>query len=163
MQVTTVALLATTLVTAGCGGSSKSGSETSKPLTRTELIAQADPACGRINAKITYYTNLKPSNSQDLVSLSAAVRAAPVVSSTEREAQADLAKLTPPAGMTEDWKQIVAGVQTVADETQRYGESIQAKDAHGISAASASATRTLQRIRVLAARDGFVDCAKLAQ
>jgi hypothetical protein len=151
--VTTVALLTTMLAT-GCGGTSKS-------LTRTELIAKADPVCRRINAEITYYTNLTPSNSQDLVSASAVARAAPRISLTEHAAQASLEKLTPPSAMAGDWKQIVAGVQTLAEDTQQLGVSIQAKNTSRTIALTSSASGTLQRVHTLAAQDGFHDCAKL--
>jgi hypothetical protein len=157
IQVTIVTLFSMTLVTLGCGGTSG----TSKSLTRAELIAKADTICKRINKEIAFYSSLTPASSQDLVSKSAVARAVPRISSIESATGADLGKLTAPSAMAGDWRQIVVGVQTLADDTRRYGEAIQKGNGVGTSAVALSSARLLQRINALAARDGFADCAKL--
>lgn len=149
-----VGLIAMTLAAGGCGKATKS-------LTQAEMIAKADPICGRINAKISYYSNLKPANSQDLVSASAIVQATPQIASAERAAYADLAKLTPPASMADDWKQFLEGVKTIADDTARVGDYAKAKNTAPIAPIMASASTTLQRLRATATRHGFDDCAKI--
>lgn len=153
---TSILLLGLALLVTSCGAGS-----TSKSLTRQELVAQADPICRQINDQIAYYSNLKPSNSKDLVSASAVGRAAPKISATERNAYVQLKKLSPPSSMSDDWKAIVASMQTLADDSLKFGEAIEAGDPAETSALSSSATSALQQIRTLSAHNGFNDCSKL--
>jgi hypothetical protein len=165
-EVAAAALLATALAAQGCGGSSKSSqSASSQPsMTRAALIAKADPVCGRINKKIEFYSNLKPSDSRDLVSAAAVERAAPLIASFERSAHDELAKLAPPSSMAADWREIVDGVEAIANDTQQLGQDLSAKvKVRGkIAGLTASATITLQHVNAVAARNGFKDCARLA-
>jgi len=165
-------LLGITLIAAsGCGSSNSSSNDvsnakaatggTSPPMTQSELTSKANHACKRINAKITYYSNLKPSNKQDLLSSEAALRATPHVVSVEHTAWTELTKLTPPPAIASDWNQIVTGVHELASDTQRYGEYIAAKNKNGIITVARSGASLLQRIHTLAARHGLSDCAKL--
>src|ERR1700722_7098418 len=132
IRVTVVALLTAGFVVSGCGGTS------SKPLTNSELIAKADPICKRINTQIAYYSNLKPSDHQDLLNAAAVARAAPLISATERSAQISLAKLTPSTALSEDWKQFVAGVRSLSEDSQQFANDIQAKNALATDALASS-------------------------
>ncbi|HEY5194238.1 MAG TPA: hypothetical protein VIJ39_10260 [Solirubrobacteraceae bacterium] len=152
------ALLTTVLVASGCGSTSTSAS---KPLTRSELVAKVEPICARINTKISYYSNLTPSNSKDLVSKSAIASAAPQISSVERNAVAEMEKLTPPSALANDWKQIVDGVKTVSEDTMKVGEDVKIENRTLAASVMASAETALQQMRAAAARDGLAQCEKV--
>lgn len=155
-----LAVAGTAVVVSGCG-SGGGGSAKSKPATRSELIAKANPVCKQIKDKITYYSNLRPSNSKDLLSSTAISKAAPRIASLERSAGVKLQKLTPPDSISQDWKQIVDGLLTLADDTQRLAQSIQAENRETTMAIATSSANLLQRINTAAERNGFKDCVNL--
>lgn len=89
-----LALAAIVLTTAaGCGGS--------KGLSRSELIAKANPLCRRANEALDS-SKLNPSN---------IAQVAPAVAVTVQQVSAELAKLTPPESMASDWKVMVDSVR----------------------------------------------------
>jgi hypothetical protein len=148
-----LALAATALTASGCGGSAGS----TKPLTRSELIARGDAICRRINAKISTIT---VSSAQDYA------RLAPPLAAYEQTAVAEMRKLTPPASMANDWKQIVTGAQMLADGTAKLGEyaqtsnPFQAHQTPSVHAAFVATTEGAKQIVTAAQREGFNDCAQ---
>src|SRR5580693_5178516 len=113
--LTTITLMVVTLSVAGCGGSSKPSpkptqaaqtqaappptqSTTGRPLTREQLIAQADAICYKVNVKLA---STVITSQRDLA------QQLPVLAATERNAAAALSKLVPPASMAADWKVIL--------------------------------------------------------
>lgn len=141
-------LLAATIAVAGAGCG-----ESAKPLTRAQLIAKADTVCRRINKKLSS-TTIK--SQQDIA------RIAPKLAEYEQEALADLSKLVPPASMANDWKEIVAGAQTLADNIAKLGEYAKANNLKGARSLIQSSTKIQQQIQATAKRDGFKDCSQTA-
>jgi hypothetical protein len=148
--LTALTLVATALTASGCGGSTKS-SESTEPLTHVEFVAKADVICGRVNAERAS-TPMK--SRQDFE------RILPRIAADEQTAVAELDKLTPPASMAADWKQIVTADRTLAGYTGRYGQYL-ASDNNRAARALLQAAGSVQRPMVATAkRDGFNDCTQ---
>jgi hypothetical protein len=141
-----IMLAATALTASGCGKSAK-------PLTRAQLIAKGDAICRRINRKLAS-TNIK--SEQDIA------RVAPKLASYEQEALADLGRLVPPASMADDWKVIVAGAQTLADNVAKLGEYAKANNLKAGRALIVSSEKVQRELQTTAKRDGFKDCSQTA-
>jgi hypothetical protein len=155
--VTALAILAT-LVATGCGSSSKaeprgSSGPPSESAAAARLIAQADPICRRLN-----------------VELAAAARASHVAIATsalrnavlERTAVAQLSKLTPPASLAQDWRQILRYRRTLAEELVKLGGYAKANDAQAIKALAVSKKRVHKKLFEIARRDGFEHCSRVS-
>jgi hypothetical protein len=141
------ALLAACVLTGvGCG-------ESAKPLTRAQLLHRADAVCRKLNKKLSS-TTFK--TEKDFV------RGLPKLAGYEQESLAELSKLIPPAKMAEDWKMIIAGAQTIADDIAKLGEYAKAKKLKAARKVVAEAGKIEQRTTAIAKRDGFKDCAKVA-
>jgi hypothetical protein len=141
-----VALATTTLAVAGCGSSSK-------PLTRAELTAKANAICRTVTAKLATKT-IK--SQQDIA------RIAPELASFEQTALAELGKLVPPAELENDWKQFVAGAQTLADNTSKLGEYARVNDLKAARSLITSSQAVQQKMMATAKRDGLKDCEQVA-
>lgn len=142
------ALIATalTLGAYGCG---------SKPLTRAQLIAKADAICRRVNARLSSANNTIKTQ-QDIA------RVAPKLSAFEQAALAEMSKLVPPAALAEDWKVIVTGAQTLADNTAKLGEYAGSNNLKAARTLIATSQKVQQRMLATAKRDGFKDCSQAA-
>jgi hypothetical protein len=145
MALPPVMLMACAL-TSGCGGSPK-------PLTRAQLLAQGDAICRRVNKKLSA-TTIKTQKEF--------VRVLPRLSGYEQQGLAQLSKLIPPAAMADDWKAIVAGAQTLADDTAKLGALVKAKDLKATHAVVADIAKVGQRTAAIARREGFKNCSQLA-
>jgi hypothetical protein len=156
------------LTIAACGSSSKTQSDTSASgavgstgtstsasptvareptgsLTRAELIAQGNTIC----------SGAKKFNSSKVTSTDELVRKLREEAAFNRMQATELEKLVPPASMTDDWKTIVAGVRTLADNTTQVAEYA---DSHNSSAGAIVlvATRKLRaKLSTNAQRNGF--------
>jgi hypothetical protein len=174
-RLAALALAATTVAVAGCGGSTKSSSQTTassgtppesvshtdsvaqskaptKQLTRAELIARGDEICARVNARRNAITIRTPADVALLVPLAA----------YERTAFDELGNLTPPASMAADWKIIVATAQALAEDTGKAGETAGKTNAQAAAHGPLMAFRQAQQLlSVTAARAGFKDCAEI--
>lgn len=139
-------LAASALAAVGCGKSAK-------PLTRAQLLHRADTICHRLSKKLSS-TTIK--TEQDFV------RVLPKLAGYEQEGLAELSKLIPPARMAEDWKMIVAGAQTLADDVAKLGEDVKAKDRKAARAVLSEVGKVQQRTGAIAKRDGFKDCSQAA-
>lgn len=146
-RLAALALTATALLLAGCGGSSK-------PLTRAELTTQADAICKRVSAKLAS-ANKQASTEQDIA------RIAPQLASYEQGALTELSKLTPPAELENDWKIIITGAQTLEENTAKLGEYAKAKNIKGAQSLIGSSEQTQQRMIATAKRDGLTECEQV--
>jgi hypothetical protein len=164
-----LALTAIALAASGCGGSSKTESTTTaastttpattaaakteagKSLTRTELIAEADTICARLNAKRAAYPIR---TRQDYA------RVLPLLAAYDRAAAAEMSKLAPPASMANDWKLIVADTQTLADDTSRLSAYIASSNSQAGSALLSAVAKVDQQTLATAKYAGFKDCAR---
>jgi hypothetical protein len=140
------ALAAVTLAISGCGSSPK-------PLTRAELTAKADKICEGVTAKLKSRT-IK--NQQDIA------RIAPELASFEQTALDDLSKLVPPAKLADDWKQFVAGAQTLAENTAKLGEYAKANNLKSAGHLITASEAVQKRMVVIAKRDGLKACEQVA-
>lgn len=145
-RLAAVALAATTLALAGCGSSSK-------PLTRAELTAKANAICKSVTAKLASKTI---STQQDIA------RIAPELAGFEQSALAELGKLVPPAELANDWKQFVAGAQTLADNTAKLGEYAKANNLKAAKGLITSSQAIQQQMVATAKRDGLKSCEQVA-
>jgi hypothetical protein len=141
-----VLLAAGVLTSAGCG-------ESAKPLTRAQLLHRGDAICHKVSKKLSS-TTIK--TEKDFV------RELPKLAGYEQEGLAALSKLIPPARMAEDWKMIVAGAQTLADDIAKLGEDAKAKHLKAARKLVTEIGKVQQRTRAIAKRDGFKDCAQVA-
>lgn len=139
------ALAASVLANAGCG-------ESAKPLTRAQLLHKADAICHKLNKRLS---SSKIKTEKDLV------QELPKLAGYEQEGLAELSKLIPPAKMAEDWKMIIAGAQTLADDIAKVGEDAKAKELKAARAIFAKASKVQQRTTAITKRDGFKDCSQV--
>lgn len=146
IRLAAVALAATTLAISGCGGSSK-------PLTRAELAAKANAICKTVSAKLAGHT-IK--TQQDIA------RVAPELASFEQSALDDLSKLVPPDDLANDWKQFIAGAQTLAENTSKLGEYAKANNLKGARGLITSSQAVQRRMVAIAKRDGLKSCEQVA-
>jgi hypothetical protein len=143
-RLATVVLAATAIAVCGCGSSG------SKSLTRAELIAKADAICKGISTQLNAQGR-KATPAQQVFSQVAAY---------EQTALAELKKLNPPSDMAGDWKQIVAGAQTLTEDTTKYAEYSKSKDLSKAQSLAVSGAAVRQQVSVTARRAGFNDCAQ---
>jgi hypothetical protein len=147
-RLAVLALAATTLAASGCGGSSKA----STSLSKAELIAKADTICARVHAQ--YHAN-GYSTTQSIA------RLAPRVAAYEHAGVAEMRKLSPPASMASDWKQILDAAQRIADDTAKLGQYAKENNVKAeIPLYTADRPRQQQALAI-ATRDGFKECAKV--
>lgn len=178
-----LAVLAATLVASGCGGSTKSTSQTQSvaqsattqaatttqattptstesststaPLTKAELIAKADAICSRVNAKRATLTVTPKTPAAEIYA-----RLTPV-SIYEASALEELTKLTPPASLAYDWRQILDNTRTINETTAELGNDSKTGKLNGeqrpllILAANAE-----RQVITIATHDGFKQCSQ---
>lgn len=174
-RLAALALAATTLAASGCGGSSKTTSTSTaaattapsstgststttaattaqhgKALTKAQLIAKADAVCKRIEVRL---------HAQGAKTVSDVVRLAPQLAAYHQARAAELDRVTPPASLEADWKQIVAAMHTAAEDTVKFGEYTKANNAAGTQELQAAAIRLHQQTLAIAMRDGITKCA----
>jgi uncharacterized protein with von Willebrand factor type A (vWA) domain len=145
-RLAAIALAATTLAASGCGSSSK-------PLTRAELTAKANAICKTVSTKISSKT-IK--TQQDIA------RVATELASFEQTALTQLSKLVPPAKLENDWKQFVAGAQTLAENTLKLGEYARANNLKAAKSLILSSEAVQKQMVAIAKRDGLKDCQQVA-
>jgi hypothetical protein len=145
-RLVAVALAAVALTISSCGGSSK-------PLTRAELTAKANAICTTVTVKLATKT-IK--SQQDIA------RIAPELASFEQSALVGLSKLVPPAELEADWKQFVAGAQTLAENTAKLGEYARAKNLKAARGLILSSQAIQQKMVATAKRDGLKACEQVA-
>ena len=169
-QIAALVLAATTLATAGCGGSSKTGSTgastgpaaasttaastttklaAGKPLTRAELIAKADAICKQFNAQRKL---VKFRSTADYV------RLLPVMAGYEATVHAKLGNLVPPASIANEWQQIVGGFQQMANASAEVAEDVRTHNYVAARSLLASFQHVVSQTDPVAKRIGFKDC-----
>lgn len=93
-------------VLGGCG-------ESSKPLTRAELIAKADAICRRVTHQVDWLKVTKQSLSGSVHRLAA----------LEEQAAGELSKLIPPPSMAEAWHFIVNGFRLTGPQFEQIARA----------------------------------------
>jgi hypothetical protein len=164
-RLSAVVLVAATLAAGGCGdGSSQtpaSGATRSSgslpsggPLSRSELIARADAICLRLNNELA-------ATAAKSVGMREIARVSPRHAALEQTAVMELSKLTPPASIARDWRQIVAYRQTLAEELALLGRYAKVKNARSVRALAVSKKHLHRQLTTVATRDGFKRCSRL--
>jgi hypothetical protein len=143
-----LAVTTTTLVASGCG-------ESKKTLTHAQLATKADAICKRVNAKIAS-TNGKVNTIQGIA------RVAPQLAAFEQVALGELGKLVPPGDLVNDWKQFIAGAQTLADDTGKLGEYAKANNLKAARGLILSSNTVQQQMKTTAKQDGWTECEHVA-
>ena len=118
------------------------------------MIAGADAICGRLNAKFA-------AGKATSLRVREIARLAPSRAALERTTATELSKLTPPASIASDWRQIIAYRKTLAEELVKLGQDAKLNDAAGIRALAASKKRVHGQLLSTATRDGFKDCSRV--
>jgi hypothetical protein len=140
-------MLAAIIVTfTGCGGSAK-------PLTHAELVSKADAICKTVTIRLAK-NDIK--DEQDIA------RVAPGLASFEQKALSELSKLVPPAYLESDWKQFIAGAETLAENTSKIGEYAKTNNLKAARALITSSETTQRQMQALAKRDGLSECEQTA-
>ncbi|HEX4838213.1 MAG TPA: hypothetical protein VFV03_06800 [Solirubrobacteraceae bacterium] len=145
--IAALALTATALAASGCGESS------GQSQAGAALIAQADAICRRVHNELV---SIRPETQSETARLGAKVTA------YERAAVAAMRRLVPPASLAGDWKEIVAGAQTLADDAAKITAYARASKLETKAArALISESRTLRNhLLTVATRDNFKDCSR---
>jgi hypothetical protein len=117
------------------------------------LIAQADPICRRLNVELA-----AASRASHVAIATSALRHAAL----ERAAVAELSKLTPPASLANDWRQIIKYRRTLAEELVKLGGYAKANDTQKVKALAVSKTRVHKKLFEIAKRDGFEHCSRVS-
>jgi hypothetical protein len=172
-----LALAATTLAAAGCGGSSTRSSSSPKtpasaerpvtgtptsptpskasvpsgPLTRADLIARADAICKRLNLRARSITT---------TSLRTVGTTALTVAGYYRTALTELHKLTPSASMAGAWRALLADIAPVPSEATVMGRYALDNDIKSTVRVETHLGKIQRRRIALARHAGFKDCAE---
>ncbi len=140
--------------TSGTGASDVSSVASTGPLTKAELIAKADLICKGVTDKL---------EATSLGSQQAVAEFAPKMAAYEHAAVAEMKKLTPGADLTKDWKQVVASMQMLAENTDKLSEAAK-KVGNFVNSERVLGSVNLDSRRPLLAtakRVGFKDCAEV--
>jgi hypothetical protein len=119
------------------------------------LIARADTICRGLDTK---RAAVNPAN----LSMREIARFAPPRAALEQAAVTELSKLTPPASIARDWRQVIAYRTTLTKELFKLGSDAKVNDAPGIRALAASKKLVHQKLLTVATRDGFKYCSGVA-
>ncbi len=154
--ISLLALLAIAMLsTLGCGSSQKTGGESST------LVAQADPICQQVaERRAAANAALRASGASTAKTLGVLARSAPGVATYEHRAIDQLSALKPPAALASDWRQMLAGMQKLADYATRLGPYALSHNVKGIQALDADGKRIRAGLAAIAARDGFTYCGR---
>jgi hypothetical protein len=173
-----LALIATTLVAAGCGSSKNSsattaatatpttasvattpstattttGAATGKALTRSQWIAKGDSICARANTRVSSIT---------IVNAREFARQIPQVALYNRTETGELSRLVPPAPMASDWARILKEYEAYDEYTNRIAQYAQAGNYVSAGPILHIAEKLRAQIAALAKRDGFKQCSKV--
>jgi hypothetical protein len=90
-----------------------------------------------------------------------AARLEPQNAAYEQTALGELSKLTPPASLTNDWKQILASIQTTAHNTAKLGEYAKANDVQGMRRLLITTGNGSEHTVAKAKHDGFKVCERI--
>lgn len=166
VRLAAIAIAASILGAAGCGESSSTttgakgtaatstaAATTTPALTKAALIAKADAICRRVNAKIAA-TDARYSNSKEFQ------QRVSLIAGDERSGLPSLNELTPPVSMEGEWKKIVVGAETLAEETGKLGAYIKTKDATISRAQFARVDEVERQMLGITRRVGLKDCAR---
>jgi hypothetical protein len=165
-HIIAAALAAAALTAVGCGGSSKSSSQTLSAaatsvtqtqvsagprLTATELIAKADPICARVNA---IRASNKIRSRQDFT------RVVTELASEEQHAVEGLNKLVPPTSLAGAWSRMLNGYRAIASNLAQVSRDAAANNFPAANSLVVVTTALHRQTAAIARSAGFKDCAR---
>jgi outer membrane PBP1 activator LpoA protein len=173
-----LAVLLLAVALAGCGGGSSSSAATSSGRTaeatsasstatsaqtsstgasaaRGRFVLQAETICSRAQSE------LNAVKLPDRVTFAEIVRIAPAHASTERRAVSALDRLTPPAALAQEWRQVVAARRKLAEILTEVVAAARRKDLAKIEALSASKERERHVLAASAKRVRLRACGEV--
>jgi hypothetical protein len=131
---------------AGCGSAT--------PLTRAQLVSRANALCTQLHNKMKQVGPAK--TTQDLAHL------AHKLAGFEQQQLEAMHKLTPPASLASDWKQMLQGAEDIAEAAGTLSTDVQLKKDKAAGEALKQAGKVQQHIKPITERDGFTSCKELA-
>lgn len=142
-----VAILALALCAAlaGCGSA--------KPLTRAQLVRQANALCLQVQTKMKSAGTAK--TAQDLA------RLADRLAGFEQHQMEAMRKLKPPAAMASDWKHVIEGAEEVAESAGTLSTEVKLNKKKAAAEALKHIGEVERRIAPIVKRDGFQSCSQL--
>jgi len=150
---TTLSASAVAVILAGCGNAQHA--------TRAQFVAQADPICKQAAAERAAANAAIPNTGagprKDMPILA---RVAPSVAADEHQAVNRLRALRAPASLAHDWRNLLAGIQELANDTTRLAAAAKADNFRAVQAIDASGRQLDSRLSLIAARDGFAFCGR---
>ena len=144
--------VAVAVAVAGCGGSGDAAG--GPPLSRPQLMAQAEAICRRRNVAIDAI-KLRGTSAADIA------RFASRSVAVEQAAFTDLARLTPPASMAGDWRQVLAYSRVLLRYVVELDEFGRRGEVRAISVLARSAEAAKRQLLVVGTRGGFRYCARV--
>lgn len=139
------AALALGVALAGCGSA--------KPLTRAQLVSDANGICARIHAEIK-----KQGLANTPQQFAHLVRK---LAGFEQQQLEAMRKLKPPSSLASDWKHMLEGAEEVAEDAGNLSTDVQLKKEKTSREALTGILHVQQRLSPIAARDGFTNCKEL--
>lgn len=140
-----VAVAVVALALAGCGST--------KPLTKMQLVSRANALCRDVQTKMKTVGPAK--NVQGLASI------AKKLAGFEQQQIESMRKLKAPSSMTSDWKQMIEGVEEVAEDAGTLSTDVQLKKDKAAGEALKQVGAVEKRLAPIVRRDGFTDCKEL--
>lgn len=163
-RITVFVLTATGLAAIGCGGSkaaqttktqstqqSASATSPSGQVSQSELVAKANAVCARLRAEGT--ATVIRSRQEYSTKL-------PLVAQHYQTAAAELAALTPPASMKQDWQQLITAHRRIAADTLKILPYIEAQNRAKTRRLYSDEQGLNRNIVTIAARDGYTECGR---
>ncbi len=140
---------------AGCGGGSGSS-------PNAKLIAQADPICKQMNARVAaanaalgHVTNLRGAHTLQKVAQTGLGLA-----TYEHQVVADLSALKAPSSLSKDWQTLLSGMQQLANYTAQLAVEAKAKNAKLGEETIAKSHELQKQLIAIATHDGFQHCGR---
>lgn len=154
--VCTIAVVA--LAIAGCGGSdnTSAGQTAASSISgpRARLIAQAEVICKRRDEAL----EAVPLSS---AKSSAIARYATQSAALQASGLSELARLSAPGSMAQEWQQILTYTRGIRSEMVKLREDAKRGDTGSIDALSQATKAIKRKLQALASRAGFIACAQL--
>lgn len=141
-----LAAIALGIALAGCGSAT--------PLTRAQLVSHANALCTQLHHKVEQAGPAK--TAQDVAHL------AHKFAGFEQQQLEAMHKLTPPASLASDWKQMLQGAEEIAEAAGTLSTDVQLKNKKAAGEALKQVSKVEQHIRPITERDGFSSCEELA-
>jgi hypothetical protein len=140
------ALCASIAVTvAGCGSA--------QPLTRAQLVKQADAICFQVQKKMK---TLGSSNTPKQLAF-----VARKLAGFQQQELEQMQRLKPPTALASDWKKILEGAEEITENAGTLSTDIQLKKDKQAGEALKQIGATEQRVALVVKRDGLTRCDQL--